>query len=97
MAEYEHDLKIVEGVIRQNGIDIGPDGLSSVNGYYAVESLNSMFGDLMPQKTKLQRDYEEWVTDQPRGADTSPAAFGAYLDTLAANESLDALLAAAAD
>jgi hypothetical protein len=97
MAEYEHDLKIVEGVIRQNGIDIGPDGLSSVTGSYAVESLNSMFGDLMPQKTNLQRDYEEWVTYQPRGADTSPAAFGAYLDTLAADETLNDLLAAAAD
>jgi hypothetical protein len=97
MAEYEHDLKIVEGVIRQNGIDIGPDGLSGVTGPYAVDSLNSMFGDLMPQKTKLQRDYEEWVMYQPRGADTSPAAFGAYLDKLAADESLDDLLAAAAD
>jgi hypothetical protein len=47
----------------------------------------------MPKETKLMKQYAEWVTYQPAGADTSPDAFGRYLDAIAADESLDELLA----
>jgi hypothetical protein len=97
LKEYETDMKLVDQTLKNYGIDLGPGGLTNVNGYYHVQALDSFLGDLIPKPTALMKQYEEWVTYQPRGADTSPEAFGHYLDKLAADESLDELLTAAAD
>jgi hypothetical protein len=93
ITEYETDMRAVEGILKNYGMDPGPGGLSSINGPYHVAALDAMVGDLMPKETKLMKQYAEWVTYQPAGADTSPDAFGRYLDAIAADESLDELLA----
>jgi hypothetical protein len=88
ITEFQKDSAVVEGLLKSYGIDLGPGGFANVHSPYALTSLGGMLGDLMPKQTALMKQYGLWASYQPKGSDTSPEAFGTYLDKLAAEDAL---------
>ena len=80
LKSYETDMKLVQDLLQQYGVD--PAVLTSSNPY-AIQTVNSLVGDLMPKETALMKDYFDWIALQPPGADTSPEAFAAIIDAIA--------------
>lgn len=81
IKKYNTDRKVLETVMTGYGID--PVVLDAANPY-TQDMLDRQFGDLVPRKTTLQKQYEQWAEIQRKqGADDSVEAFAAYLDSLA--------------
>lgn len=58
------------------------------------DALERQYGDDWPRMTQLMIAYQQWVTLQPTGSDTSPEAFGRYMEELERQEELRLIPAA---